>query len=142
MPAFPCNPYQAVLTAVVGGAEVITCDTLGGEKGGELHYTTKAECHGNRERCIACCLMTEELFKIEAAAAAEYSESIFRLGAMRLTLAAEALLGFAGWRRACARVRVHVRVVGGTWKCIRVEINLACCAEPRRKRDSVLTQLD
>lgn len=41
--------------------------------------------------------MTEELFKIEAAAVAEYSESIFRLGVMRLTLAAEALLGFTGW---------------------------------------------
>lgn len=41
--------------------------------------------------------MTEELFKIEAAAVTEYSESIFRLGVMRLTLAAKALLGFTGW---------------------------------------------
>lgn len=56
-----------------GGAEVIACDTLGREKGGgELHYTTKVECLGSRMRCISRCLITVELFKIEAAAAAEY----------------------------------------------------------------------
>lgn len=40
--------------------------------GRELHYTTKVEWHGSRMRCISRCLITVELFKIEAAAAAEY----------------------------------------------------------------------
>lgn len=55
-----------------GGAEVIACDTLGREERGRIALHQKAECHGSRMRCIACRLITVELFKIEAAAAAEY----------------------------------------------------------------------
>lgn len=121
------SSLQAVLTLFKLLHVTHLGDNQGGEgKGrrGELHHTAKAQCHGNRDgrgwrvveeggekgvggvRCIACCLMTVELFKIEAAAVAEYSESIFRLGLMPLTLAAEALLGF------CVRVCVCVNASG------------------------------
>lgn len=46
---------------------------------------------------------------------------------MRLTLAAAAHVGFAGGRVW------GVWGGGGTWRCIRVEINLACRTELRTK---------
>lgn len=55
-------------------AEVIACDTRERKKGKEnIALRHKAECHRSRMSCISWCLITVELFKIEAAAAAEYT---------------------------------------------------------------------
>lgn len=55
-----------------GGGLKLLHVTHSGEKRGRIALHHKAECHGSRMRCIACCLITVELFKIEAAAATEY----------------------------------------------------------------------
>lgn len=58
--------------ALEGGGLKLLHVTHSVEKRGRIALHHKAECHGSRMRCIACCLITVELFKIEASAAAEY----------------------------------------------------------------------
>lgn len=97
-----------------GGWSYYMWHTLEGEKRGErIALLSKAEVPGSRMRCVSCCLMTVELFKIKQRRRRNISGSIFRLGVKHLTLVS----------LVCVE----------TCKFIRVEISLVCCTAPCRE---------